>query len=102
MGILLLLRQVAQHNISSLPCEGDCDRFSDSAIPAGDERHLVSEPAKPLIRFLAVIGLLMHMSREARMSNLSLFMIGFGPLFLWILRSRILNGIFGHIRLLSC
>ena len=58
-------RQVVQHQVGALAGEGDRDRAADAAIRAGDDGAAALKAAEPAIALLAVVGLRVHVAREA-------------------------------------
>jgi hypothetical protein len=53
---ILVLVQVSDRWVRSFPGKGDCDGTADAAVAAGDDRFLSSEPARSLVRLLAIVG----------------------------------------------
>jgi hypothetical protein len=74
-GVVLLLRQVGDQDISTLPGRRRSPPPADAGIAAGDDRGAAFELATALVRILAVVGLGGH---PGRMAGRLLLLLGLG------------------------
>ncbi len=56
LAVLVLLVEIGQDDVGTLPREGDRDRPSDTGVTTGDQGAAAFEPSAPPVGRLAVVG----------------------------------------------
>jgi hypothetical protein len=85
-GVVLFLGQVGDEHVGPLACERDGHRPADAGVATGNDGALAGQPAAAAIAVLAVIRLVVHLSRGARVRDLlAVLLLGVAELALRVL-----------------